>query len=208
MKSELILRCNLKKLYSDLFKSLLFTLLKTKKMRKILIVVAIVILILLALYFWSNSEKNGPVTSGDTVYIIYNATFSDNGETYETVTTPVKVKIWNGDILTSIDDQLLWMNKGEEKKFVITPEQGFWSRYDATLTRVLPAQYFTVWGRTINVGDVVSLDWRNWLVIGMQWSEWNQLLTIDLNPKYTWSNIDYSVIIKQIGWKDFNPANI
>lgn len=143
--------------------------------------------------------KEGPIQSWDTVFVSYTATYKDEGDVFEKVEDPIPVQVGSAEILAKIDDELLGMMQWETKKISITPQHGFGNEYDTNLVKVLPAIYFTVDGSALTMGSTVSLDGRDGTVIGMQQNEEGDLVTIDLNPSYTWKDLEYDIVVHQIG---------
>lgn len=162
--------------------------------------------LVLAGCFWSKI-KEGPIASGDTVFVTYTAKYEGESKVFDEKIVPVKIKIGQGEILPYIDTELLGMMRWETKDIMVNPENGFGREYNAELVKVLPAMYFTVGGQRVGKDTIVNLDGREWTVVSVQWEWDNQLLTIDLNPAYTWKNIEYSVMVQQIGWSEFQSQD-
>lgn len=177
-------------------------------MRKILVSALLLVSTVLAWCFWMSSEKDGPLETGDYAYITYTGSYVDDGTMFDWAWSPTKIKIGDATFSAAFDQALLGMMKGETKTFTLIPQDLFGSQYDKNMIRVLPAQYFTVGGRTVEKWSMINIDGRDGTVISISWEGDKQVLTIDLNPKYTWTDISYTVTIHQIGWNDFNPANI
>ena len=175
-----------------------------------LFVIVILVSWFIAFKWWITAPEkvSGVVESGDIVYVTYTANLIPNGELVDEQVVPMKMTIGDGNILHAVDNELLGMKKWETKSFTVKPEDGFGSNYDNGLIRVLPARYFTVGGRTVNKGSEINVDGKNGIVIGVQGSEGDQLLTIDLNHKFTYTDLNYTIKIHQIGGNEFKAENI
>ncbi len=151
--------------------------------------------------------KEWPIQSWDIVYVSYTATYREDGDVFEKVEEPIPVSVGSAEILSKIDDELLGMQKGETKNIIVTPKDGFGNEYDNDLVKVIPAMYLTVAWTDVAMGSIVSLDGRDGVIIGVQGEGDDARVTVDLNPSYTWKDLEFALMVHQIGGKSLQEEN-
>ena len=140
-------------------------------MRKSILGIALVSVTLVFAGCFGGGSKDGPIKSGDTVFVSYSATYENESKVFDEELLPVPIKIGQADILPYIDEQLLGLKKGDKKTVLVTPNNGFGEEYNSELVKTLPAMYFTVGGKRVGMGTIVNLDGREGTVTGVQGEE-------------------------------------
>lgn len=153
--------------------------------------------------------KDGPVYAGDTVYLTYTARYRTDNEIFRQEEEPVAIRVGEETLLPYVEGQLLDMNVGETKTFIVPSFQGYGYLYDRNLFKQTALKYFVHNNIGPEVGDTVNLNGGQGIVVAIKEEEDpNQsIISIDLNPRHTWQDLIYTVNIHQIGGKELTEEN-
>jgi len=152
-------------------------------------------------------EEKPIVKEGDLVLVDYIFRVKENGELIETTIKEVAEKEGveegrfeprlvipgKGFLLKSVEEQLIGMAPGEEKRFEIPPEKAFGPR-DPSKVRVIPLRRLKNVEGPITIGSRITIDGREGIVRSIG----SGRVQIDFNPYLAGKTIDCYVKVLKI----------
>lgn len=139
------------------------------------------------------------IRNGDVVKIDYILMDKEGGVIYSTENgeeNPVKIHIGAGQILPALENQLIGMDKGEEKEFTLTPQEAY-GEFNPLLVEKIPKQ--KVEGeKKLELGQKVEVMAPN----GMSSPGWVRLIEddyiyVDMNPPLAGKLLYFKVKIRE-----------
>ena len=152
-------------------------------------------------------EEKPIVKEGDLVLVDYTFRVKENGELIETTIKEVAEKEGveegrfesrlvipgKGFLLKSVEEQLIGMAPGEEKRFEIPPEKAFGPR-DPSKIKVIPLRRLKNVEGPITIGSRITIDGREGIVRSIG----SGRVQIDFNPYLAGKTIDCYVKVVKI----------
>jgi FKBP-type peptidyl-prolyl cis-trans isomerase 2 len=135
---------------------------------------------------------------GDNVKINYKGMFEDGKifeDTYEK--EPLMFKVGEGKVLKAIEDMVVGMSPGEEKKIILPPELAFGTKR-ADLQMRIPLDVVEKTKKDIKVGDPVNLEPKEGVTLkGLIISKDDKSVTADFNHPLAGMTVVYKVKIEK-----------
>lgn len=149
----------------------------------------------LFIFAWCNSQDK--IHVGDSVSIVYTATFSD-GEIFEenTEKTPLLFTVGENQVIQWLDEGVVGLKVGKKKTLTLTPEEAYGSLYNENLIQKVGKLIFDTLEITPEVGSIQKLDNLKWVIRGVETDEnGNEFVLFDINPKQTRDTLTYKIQI-------------
>lgn len=163
-------------------------------MKKFLTLLGIVSLSLLVIA-WCTSKNR--VQVGDTVTIVYTATYPD-GTIFDqnTEDQPLMFVVGTNQVIQGLDEGIVGMKIGKSKTITITPDKGYGKLYQKQNVQKVGKLIFDAIGIVPEVGKMQKLDSIEWLVKSIETdTEGNQFILFDINPRQTYETLKYKVTV-------------
>lgn len=139
-----------------------------------------------------------PVKQGDKVKLHFRGRLK-GGEMIATTEgkEPVEFKAGVGEILPGIDDELIGMNKNEEKEITLSPEKGFGQRKEELIVDVGKR---VLQGKKVQVGQRINVQTQQGRVMPAQVVEIKEdRITLDLNHPLAGKELTFNIKVVDIG---------
>jgi len=111
----------------------------------------------------------------------------------ETKEKPVAIILGHKELLPALEEQILPMSEGEERKITLKPEQAFGER-KAELVRVIPLQEFKARNLSPYPGMIVELN----ELIGKVQSVSGGRVRVDFNHELAGKSLEYKIKIEKV----------
>jgi len=150
-----------------------------------------------------------PIKMGDVIKVEYELRDKNNnllGRSNQADNNKIKIQLGMGEVIRGFEEQLIGMEEGEEKAFVLRPEDAY-GDFDPLLLKKIPTEDFS---------DEVELELRNRVEIvgpnGMPSTGWIRLIEddyiiVDLNPPLAGKTLHFSVKIVETGLEPDEKPN-
>ena len=144
------------------------------------------------LFLWCDSPNK--VHLGDTVSVQYTSAFAD-GTVFEA--SWATFTVGSGQVIAGLEKGVIGMKAGQTKKFTVTPDQWYGSRYSKLqLQKISKLLFDKMTDTTWDNSGVRTLGWVRGVLKGIEKdSAGNEMVLRDINPRETWENLVYKVTL-------------
>jgi len=169
-----------------------------KSSKKIWITVVLLILLVVIGFFVLKFPIDSGLKKGDSASISYSVTL-DNGNVIDEVLPDHPKTIVVGDMKVSvIDDLLIGMKEGDNKKISISPDAWAGKYYDPSKVKKIPKILFDNLWEEVVLGRQYVLGTISGVVISVDGDGSSAKVVLDTNDPKTRQNITYKVSIIEI----------
>ena len=131
-----------------------------------------------------------PIAQGDTVSINYSVSL-ENGRAIVTDKAETFV-VWEGQTLTILEKEVLWMKKGETKTVTATPADAYGKNYDPNKVQKIASTIFETLSLKPEIGKTYTLGTTEGLVKDIV----SSIVLFDTNAPETYNNVNIVFTIK------------
>jgi len=157
----------------------------------ILIFVLIVVFGFVGWFLWSNpSVIGGGVVIGDEVHVLVDAKFED-GSVFTNDT--ISFVLWDQTVDSFLENEILGMKAWSKKKFELLPGDWYGKYYDPRQIQQLPVMVFQLMEITPEIGWYYDFGWETGVIVDLDWTWDQQIVTIDGNSPETFNTIFYTI---------------
>ena len=149
------------------------------------------------------------VKEGDFIRLDYTAKIQETGDVFDTTNEDVAkeagilvenktygaipIVVKGGHVLKGLDEAIIGLEEGEEKKVEIAPEEGFGLR-DPKLIQLIPMGEFRKQGMKPEVGMAINSDGATGIIRSVSGGR----IRVDFNHELAGKNLEYNVKVEKI----------
>ena len=142
-----------------------------------------------------------PIQNGDVVIIEFKITLEDDTlfDSSEKRGGPIKIQVGAGQVLRNLENALIGMEKGEEKNFLLTPEEAY-GEFEPLLLEKKPISSFLGNGDPLYIGKQIEVVGAN----GMTSPGWIRLIEkdfviVDMNHPAAGKTLKFYIKVVETG---------